>query len=162
MLFLRHRGGWVILSSFIIALLLDSAPLPGWADRFRPDWPALVLLYWCMALPHRVGIGSAWLLGLVVDALKGALIGQNALGLAIIAYLTIRTHRRIRVFPLWQQALSVAVFLLCKLLLVTWINGIIGYPPQDWWFLAPLFGSVLFWPWVYIVLRDLRRYFQMV
>lgn len=159
MMFLRHSGGWVILLSFVIALLLDSIALPVWADRFRPNWPALALIYWSMALPHRVGIGSGWVLGLLVDAAKGSLIGQNALGFALIAYLTIRTHRRIRVFPLWQQALSVMLFLLCNQLLIFWINGMIGYPPRDWWFLTPVVGSMLFWPWVFIVLRDLRRHF---
>ncbi len=112
-----------------------------------------------MALPHRVGIGSGWVLGLLVDAAKGSLIGQNALGFALIAYFTIRTHRQIRVFPLWQQALSVMIFLLCNQLLNFWINGMTGYAPQDWWFLTPVVGSMLFWPWVFIVLRDIRRYF---
>ena len=84
MLFLRHKGGWVILLSFMLALLLDIIPLPLWVDRFRPDWPALILIYWSMALPHRVGIGSAWVLGLLVDAAKGTLIGQHALALLLM------------------------------------------------------------------------------
>lgn len=160
MTFLRHPGGWVILLSFIVALFLDSVALPLWADRFRPDWLALVLIYWCMALPQRVGIGTGWFMGLLLDAAKGALLGQHALGLAVVAYLVIRTYRRVRVFPLWQQALSVTTFLLFEQLLMFWINGMIGYPPRDWWVLAPALSSVLFWPWVFIILRDLRRHFQ--
>ena len=158
----HHQGGWVILFSFIIALLLNIMPLPEWADRFRPDWISLALIYWCMALPHRVGVGIGWLLGLLLDAAKGTLLGQHALGLAVVAFLTVKVHRRIRVFPLWQQALSVLFILLINQLLVFWINGMIGYPPHDLWYLAPAIGGMLFWPWVFIILRDLRRHFNVL
>lgn len=155
-----RRGGWIILASLAVAFLLTSLPLPLWIDRFRPDWLALVLIYWCMALPDRVGIGSAWTVGLVLDAAKGTLLGQHALALAVVAFLTLKMHQRVRVFPLWQQALCVLVFLLIEQLLVSWINGIIGYPPHDAWYLVPAVGGMLLWPWVFIVLRDLRRRYQ--
>lgn len=158
----RHQGGWVILLSFIAAFLLNIIPLPLWADRFRPNWLALVLIYWCMALPHRVGVGTGWSLGLILDAARGTLLGQHALALAVIAFMTVRTHRRIRVFPLWQQALSVLFFLFVNQLMVFWINGVIGYPPNDAWYLAPAVGGMVFWPWVFIILRDLRRHFHVL
>jgi|APFre7841882590_1041340.scaffolds.fasta_scaffold02675_2 rod shape-determining protein MreD len=161
MMLSRHPGGWVILLSFIIALLLASIPLPTWVDRFRPDWLSLVLIYWCMALPGRVGIATGWFWGLLLDAAKGTLLGQHALALAVVAFLTLKAHRRIRVFPLWQQALSVLLILLINQVLVIWINGIIGYPPHNWWFLAPAVGGMLLWPWVFIILRDLRRRFRL-
>lgn len=160
MTWLRIQGGWVVLFSFVIAFLLTIIPLPEWPDRFRPDWLSLVLIYWCMALPGRIGVGTGWLVGLLVDAAKGTLLGQHGLAFAVIAFLTLRTHQRIRVFPLWQQALTVLFFLVVKQLLIFWINGIIGYPPQDFWYLAPALGSMLLWPWVFIILRDLRRRFR--
>jgi rod shape-determining protein MreD len=155
-----HRGGWVIVLSFAIAFLLASIPLPLWIGRFRPDWLSLALIYWCMALPQRVNVGTGWFIGLILDAAKDTLLGQHALALAVVAFLTVRTHRRIRVLPVWQQALSVLSFLFINQVLVFWINGIIGYPPHDWWFLAPALGGMLFWPWVFIILRDARRRFQ--
>lgn len=153
------RGAWVILATFAVAFLLNLMPLPLWLDRFRPDWMALVLIYWCMALPTRVGVGAGWLLGLVQDAARGALLGQHALAMAVVAFLAIRTHQRVRVFPLWQQALSVLMFLLVNQLLVAWVYGITGYPPRSFWYLAPALGGMLLWPWMFIVLRDLRRRF---
>ena len=159
MMFLRHSGGWVILLTFIIALLLDTIALPLWAGRFWPDWVSLVLIYWCLALPHRVGIGTGWFLGLLLDVAKGTLIGQHALGLSLIAYFSLRTYRRIRLFPAWQQSLSILFFILAQKLLLFWINGISGYPPQDGWFLLPILSDVLLWPLLFIILRDLRRYF---
>ena len=156
----RARASWVIWLSFAIAFVFTSLPLPEWADRFRPDWVALVLIYWCMALPHRVSIGTAWFLGLLLDATKGALLGQHALALTVVSFLTVKTHRQIRVLSPWQQSGSVLLFLSINQLLVVWINGIIGHPPADWWYLSPILGGALLWPWVFIVLRDLRRRFQ--
>jgi rod shape-determining protein MreD len=157
---LHQPGGGVILLSFIFALLLTIIPLPLWVDRFRPDWLGLVLIYWCMALPQRVGVGTGWVMGLFLDAAKGTLLGQHALALAVVAFLTLKTYRRVRVLPLWQQSFSILVFLGLNQLLVFWINGIIGYPPRDLWYLGPAVGGMLLWPWVFIILRDLRRRFH--
>ena len=156
----RFTGGWVIAFSFLLAFLVAGMPLPGWLDRFRPDWVAMVLIYWCMALPYRFGIGMGWLVGLLVDVGRGALLGQHALAFAAVAYLTLQTRRRIRVFSPWRQAFSVLAFLLIEQILVFWISGVIGYPPRDGWYLAPAVGGMMGWPLLFVILRDARRYFQ--
>jgi rod shape-determining protein MreD len=153
-------GGWVITCSFLLAFLASSLPLPAWLSRFWPDWVAMVLIYWCLALPQRIGIGAGWLVGLLVDVGRGALLGQHALAFAAVAYLTLQTHRRIRVFSPWRQMFSVLAFLLIEQFLVFWISGVIGYPPRDGWYLAPAAGGMLLWPLLFVVLRDVRRYFQ--
>ena len=156
----RPTGGWVIAASFLLAFVAASIPLPGELDPFRPDWVAMVLIYWCMVLPYRIGIGTSWLVGLVVDVGRGALLGQHALAFAALAYLTVQTHRRIRVFSPWRQTFSVLVFLLIKQFLVFWISGVIGYPPRDGWYLAPAVGGMIAWPLLFVILRDVRRHFQ--
>jgi rod shape-determining protein MreD len=154
------QGGWVIVLSFLGALLLSGIPFPDWLAPFRPDWVAMVLIYWCMALPHRVGMGTGWLVGLVLDVIRGALLGQHALALAAVAYLTLQTYRRLRIFSPWRQAFSVLVFLLIEQVLIFWISGVIGYPPRDGWYLAPALGGMVCWPLLFVVLRDVRRHFQ--
>ncbi len=156
----RPAGGWVIVLSFLVAFFLTGIPLPGVLDHFRPDWVVMVLIYWCMVLPHRVGIGAGWLVGFCLDVARGALMGQHALAFVIVAYLTLQTYQHVRVVPLWQQTFSVLIFLTIERLLVFWVNGIIGYPPRDWWYLAPALGGMALWPLLFIVLRDIRRYFQ--
>lgn len=155
-----RRGTWVILLSFAVALVLANLPLPNWADRFRPDWMSLVLIYWCMSLPKRIGVGSGWLAGLILDAAKGTLLGQHALALTVVAFLTLKTHRRLRALPLWQQSFSVLVFLVIDQALLVWVNGVTGYPPQGLSYLAPALGGMLLWPWVYVILQDARQRFQ--
>ncbi|MCP5197578.1 MAG: rod shape-determining protein MreD [Gammaproteobacteria bacterium] len=153
-------GRWVIVISFLIAFLLAGIPLPDPLLPFRPDWVVMVLIYWCMALPHRIGIGIGWGVGLLLDIGRGALLGQHALALAVVAYLTLQTYRRIRAAPLWQQSFSVLAFLSVEQILIFWISGVIGYPPRDWWYLAPAVGGMLLWPLLFVILRDARRYFQ--
>jgi rod shape-determining protein MreD len=155
-----HRGGWTIIASFVVALMLVVVPLPDWVAAARPQWVALVLIYWCMALPQRVGVGIGFLAGLLQDALIGSLLGQHALAFALLAFLTIKLHQRIRVFPLWQQALSVLMLLLLTQLILFWINGMIGRSPSEWtYWLTALIGTLL-WPWVFMFMRELRRNFN--
>ena len=157
---IRAKGGWIIAISFFTAFLLTGVPFWGDLNYFRPDWVAMVLIYWCMALPHRIGLGTAWLIGLLLDVARGALLGQHALALVVVAYLTLQTYQRVRAAPPWQQSFSVLIFLLVEQILVFWISGVIGYPPRDWWYLAPALGGMALWPLAFVILRDVRRYFQ--
>ncbi len=153
------RGGWCIIGSFVIAIMLTALPLPEWAVNWRPAWVAIVLIYWCMALPERVGIFAGWFCGLLLDVQQGTLLGLNALGLALIAYLTIRFHQRMRVFPLVRQAVLVCFYLLLYQLIVLLGNLASGIGSGGWRYWMPAVTSMLLWPWLFIILRDLRRKF---
>jgi rod shape-determining protein MreD len=100
----RAQGLWVILLTFFIAYLLAIVPFPEWAMSYRPEWVPLVLIYWVMALPYRIGIGSAWAAGLILDILEGSILGLNALALVILAYITLSLHKRLRMFSTFQQS----------------------------------------------------------
>lgn len=156
----RHQNGVVILILFLIALVLTVMPLPDWVRDFRPQWVTLMLIYWCLALPQRVGVGTAWTLGVFEDVLTGTLLGQHALGLSVTAFLALRLHQRIRIFPLWQQSLSVFVLLLVEHLLSLWVIGATGQPTPSLWYWMPTLVGMFLWPWFYIVLRDVRRRFK--
>jgi len=153
----KNTGGWIIFISLLIAFLLTALPLPVWANHWRPAWVAMILIYWCMALPNRVGIGIAWCLGLLLDVQQGALLGQNALGLALIAYFIIQIHQRFRLFPLVQQSSLIGFIIIFYLLIASWINGIMGIPPKSWVYWMPAFTSMVLWPWLFVILRDIRR-----
>jgi rod shape-determining protein MreD len=156
----RHQHGGVIIAVFVLALALTVMPLPVWAQDFRPQWVSLALIYWCMALPQRVGVGSAWTLGVLEDVLTGTLMGQHALGLSVVAYVTLKLHLRVRIFPLWQQSLVVLALLLMERLLALWVIGATGQPTPTLWYWMPTLVGMLLWPWIFIVLRDVRRRFK--
>ncbi|MGB5260491.1 MAG: rod shape-determining protein MreD [Gammaproteobacteria bacterium] len=156
----RHHGGAVIVFTFVVALLLTIVPLPDWARYARPDWVGLVLIYWCLALPDRVGVITGWFAGLLVDLVTGTILGQHALSLTIVAYLAQRLHQRIRLFPILQQAFTVMVLLILHQLLALWISRIIGRPGAPWYFWAPSLLGMVLWPLVYVLLRNMRHYFR--
>jgi rod shape-determining protein MreD len=154
------RGSVIIVVTVAVAMLLMILPMPEWARLYRPQWVTLVMLYWALALPHRVGVGSGFAAGIILDVLTGTLLGQHALGLSVITFVAIQLHQRIRVFPLWQQSLGVLVLLLVDHLLSLWVIGATrgAAPGLNYW-LVPLIGALL-WPWVFVTLRKVRRHFK--
>ncbi|MDX1557080.1 MAG: rod shape-determining protein MreD [Xanthomonadales bacterium] len=156
----KQRGNWVIVTSFIAALMLMALPMPDWAGIWRPAWVALVLIYWCMALPARIGITVAFTLGIFLDVLSGTLLGQNALALSVIAYITLQFYQRVRVLPLWQQGITVFGLSFIHQVILLWINGIQGMPVAFFAYWASPLVSMVLWPWIFVVLRDLRRKYQ--
>jgi len=155
-----RQGGLIILLSFLLALILTLLPLPEWARLYRPQWPTLILIYWVMATPHRVGVGIGWLTGIAVDVMTGTLLGQHALALSLVAYITQKMHQRLRLFPLWQQSLTILILMLIEKLLALWVMGATSRPAPSLLFWAPPLVGMLLWPWIYIILRDIRRKFQ--
>ena len=153
----RSATALAIMVTMIIAMILTILPMADWAKAFRPLWIPLVLIYWSMALPRTIGVGVAWFVGLYMDATLGTLLGQHATGYAITAYISMRFHQRIRVYPLGQQALVVGLMLLPYMSIMLWVKGIRGHAPDTWLYWAPLLSSVLVWPLLFLILRKLRR-----
>ena len=154
------RGSAVIIASFLVALALAKLPMPDWAELWRPAWVALVLIYWCIALPGRTGVVVGWLVGLAVDVMSGTLLGQHAVAFAVVAFVSNRLHLRLRVLPLLQQALTVFVLVFIGQVLILWINGVKGAPVALAAYVTVPVMSMLLWPWVFVVLRDARRRFS--
>mgnify|MGYP001811772092 CR=1 FL=1 len=145
--------------TLFVAFMLTIMPLPDWMVEFRPDWVTLVLIYWAMALPTRVCVTIAWFTGLILDVSHGAIIGQHALGLMLVIYIVHIQHQRLRVVSLVQQAIVIFFLLLLKQLIVLWVSGIVGHAPNTWLYFMPTVTGAMIWPWVYIILRDMRRKF---
>ena len=153
----RSRNLWVIWVSFALALLLSVAPMPAFMEPGRPLWLALFLTAWTLALPHRVGMTTAWVLGLAADVLYGSLLGQNALILTFITFLVLSLHQRLRMFPMWQQSLVLLVVFGLAQLVQLWLNALTGNRPPTLLFILPALVSALLWPWVYTALRIIRQ-----
>jgi rod shape-determining protein MreD len=154
---MRANGSWVILTSFCCAYLLAVYPLPGWALWARPEWVALVLIYWVVALPQRVGIVVAFVAGLVLDIIEGSVLGQNAFSLSLVAFLALVMYQRLRVFNLWQQAAVIFLLLGFNQLLCQWIQSLTSVGAVSMVFMLPALVGAALWPVVMYLLRHLRR-----
>ena len=147
---------WIWLS-FLFALILQVVPWPGVLESFRPSWVILVMCYWVLALPHRVNVGTALVVGLVWDLILGSTLGVRGLTLSVIAYIIALNFRVLRNLSLWQQAIVIALLSLAAKLIEFWaeylVSNISFYPQQLW---AVLLNCIL-WPWLFLLLRRIRR-----
>lgn len=142
---------WFIAASLFIALLLNFLPTASWP--WLPDWVALTLLFWCVREPLRVGMGTAFLLGLIMDVADAGLLGQHALAYVLAAYAAAAIARRILWFPLSQQALHILPILLVvqgAQFLVRAMPGI-ALPGLDY-FIGPFIAAALWAPLTFVLL----------
>jgi rod shape-determining protein MreD len=126
----------------------------------RPEWLALALIYWTIALPQRVGVLTALSLGIAMDVLEGAVLGQNGFALVVVAVLALLLYQRLRVFSLLQQAGVVFVLIGIHQLICQWVQNLEGAGAQTSLFLLPALTSALLWPVVLHILRALRRHYE--
>ena len=144
-----------IVASFAAALLLNF--LPWKSVAVVPDFVALTLAFWCVRQPRLVGLGVGWLLGLLTDVGNGVLLGQHALSYSLLAFASIALSRRILWFPLWGQALHVALLLLGAQGVGAAVRLATGAEFPGWALaVGPLLGAVL-WPAVSFVLLAPQR-----
>ena len=149
------------LLSFFIAYLLAIVPFPEWAMNYRPEWVPMILIYWAMALPYRVGIGSAWAAGLVLDVLEGSTLGVNALALVVVAYVALSLHLRMRMFSTLQQSGLVLALVGLNLMLCNWLQILTGQSvSSNLMFLMAAVTSAVIWPSLFQLLRQIRRSFD--
>ncbi len=135
-------------------------PLPIGFDEFRPNWTLLVLIYWVLALPTRVNVLLAWLIGFIIDVLLGSVLGVNAFATALVVYVTVNNFQKIRNFSLLQQSIIVGVFIALYHLTVFWIQRFVIDVDFSISYLKPVLTSMPIWPVVFLLLRKIRRQFQ--
>ncbi len=158
----RPNAHWVVWISLIVAGLLSIVPLPDWASIARPAWVPMVVAYWILALPERFGLLFAFFVGILLDVFIGQLFGVSAMGMVLLAFTVMGLHRRLRMFPIWQQSFMIFVIVGCYQLLNLWIRSAMGRAAPSLWYLLPSISSAVLWPWIMVILRFLRRYFRVV
>jgi rod shape-determining protein MreD len=154
---LHPVNSWFVLLTLLLGLTVNILPLSGIALVVRPDFLALVLLFWCIREPRLIGVGIAWFLGLMMDVADGTVFGQHALAYAVLAYAAEYFRRRVLRFPLWQQAAQVAVLLLLCSALVALVRVVGGAPlPRPSYAVGSLTGALL-WPVLTVLLQWPQR-----
>lgn len=154
------HNGVMILLTLLIAVLASIMPLPLSVDAFRPDWVLIVLIYWCMALPGRVNIITAWIMGFLMDVLLGSVLGVHAAAMAISVFIVVGNYQKIRNFSIWQQALITGVLSALYHLIVFWLQRFLIDATFISSYLYPVVTTVVLWPWVFYLLRKVRRHFS--
>ena len=135
-----------IALTFVIALVLELLPLPQGSNRWLPDFVALLILYWSLNQPRRIGIGMAFGIGLLADVVTTSMFGQHALAYSVGAYLILLRQQQLVMFNLGQQALVIMVLMLLMQLLMAVARWSLGATlPGLGYFLPALIGALM-WP----------------
>lgn len=147
---------WFIYFSLIVALLLNFLPTAHWSGM--PDWLALVLCFWSVREPRHVGMGWAFILGLLMDVADGAVLGQHCFAYVLLAFLAASQSRRLLWFPLPQQALQIAPLLLLTQLIQLLMRLAVGADFPGWnYFIGPVIAGVLWMPATFVLLLPQYR-----
>lgn len=135
-----------IVVTMAAALLVNLLP---WSDpllSLKPDFVALVLLYWCIQQPRKMGFAAAWLIGVAMDIAEGSLLGQHALAYSVLAYAGIVLHRRVLGFTMRDQILHVIPLLLLNDAFVLLIRMMAGADFPGWIYFAGSLLAGALWP----------------
>lgn len=153
----REHSVFAALVSLALMLALAVVPLPDAIAPFRPDWVAVILLYWSLVAPRRFSLMTAFWMGIALDTLSGSLLGQHALALLLVVYLAERFHLQLRVFPVSQLAFVVLVLLGLYEFILFWIDGVAGrtVPLIERW--APPLAGTLAWLLMLVFFDSGRR-----
>ncbi len=144
----RGEPRWAVFFTVLIALIVQVLPLPDWLSAVRPSFIAVVVIYWGIFAPHAGGIFAPWLAGVALDVFKGDVLGQNALAIALVAYIAMSLHQRLRNQTLIQQSLFVFAVLTLNEFVVWGIEGWSGHAVSSpWRWIQPMIGAML-WPFV--------------
>ncbi len=142
---------WFILFSLAVAFFLNLIPLDQAIGV--PDWVALVLAFWSVREPLRIGMGTAFVAGLLMDVASGSVMGQHSLAYLLLSFAAGVLSRRILWFPLAQQALQVLPLLLATQVVMVLARLAGGADFPGWgYFLGSFTGALLWFPLTFVLL----------
>ncbi|MXP56367.1 rod shape-determining protein MreD [Pantoea sp. Mhis] len=151
---------WVIWFSFMIALLLQIVPWPPEIYIYLPLWLLLTLIYWILALPHRISIGTGFLLGCITDLVTGSVLGSHALAFSVITYLVTLKCYIFRKLPLWKQAFIIMILSFTMNFIIFFANYLIIRIPLRAEIFCSTISNGIVWPWLFLFMRRMRRRFK--
>lgn len=147
--------------SFAFSALLTLLPITEYWPWLRPQWALLVLLYWMFysawGFNRRLSIGISWSLGLGIDLLSGALLGQYALLMALLNYLCSFWGNRLKLYGMFGQLNVIFILLILSQFPLYVLNQLLTQSRGFYGYGASVLSSLLLWPVVYSVVSYYER-----
>ncbi|GAA5316993.1 MAG: rod shape-determining protein MreD [Candidatus Pelagadaptatus aseana] len=156
MALIKAHNRWVIPLTYIVALLLCVFPLVYEGRWLRPEFLALVVIFWVVRMPQQVSMTLILAMACLQDLLEGGHLGQHGLALVAVAYLALLLEARIKHYVMWQQALVVLFMVMAHQLVDNWVHSFQGGAAANLEFLMPAFTSAMIWPLVQMGMERLR------
>ncbi|MFK5130004.1 rod shape-determining protein MreD [Glaesserella parasuis] len=147
----------VLTFIFVMAFVLEIMPWPVDLQGLRPTWVVLVLIYWVLALPDKVSVGTAFLAGIVWDLILGSILGIHALVLSIAIYFVAKYHLILRNLSLWLQSLLVMAYIALIRFFIFFIELVLHSAEFNTQEIIGAIISGILWPWIFLLMRHIRR-----
>lgn len=147
----------VLIAIFVVSFVLEIMPWPVGFQGLRPSWITLVLLYWALALPDKISVGTAFVAGIVWDLILGSILGIHALVLSVAIYFVAKYHLILRNLSLWLQSLLVIAYVILirfSIFIIEYLLHRAEFNSQE--ILGAVISGVL-WPWIFLLMRQIRR-----
>jgi len=150
----------LVLSSFVLGLYLYLIPFPAPITFFKPQWCVLILIYWGIAIPHKMGIFIPVLLGFFLDIVEGVVLGSHSFALLFVYLICTLGYQRLRVFSTLQQCILIFAIVGFYLLIFYWLNSLSMQSVVDFRLIFSAISSAIIWPIIFFSLRIFRRRFK--
>lgn len=145
----------IILITFGISIVLDTISMPSFFEAIRPNWTTMTMLYWSIKLRTHFSVGSAWLMGMLLDISKSFVWGLHGFTFSLLCYLIKRYYPRINAWSLPEQTILIPFVFAGQSLIAIWVNGILGNStPSFTHWIMPIIVSSLFWPIINILFNE--------
>ena len=142
----------------LICIILVLIPVPEALKIYKPDWPLLLLVFLAIHIPKEFNLGTTFLIGLLIDVVKGSLLGQHAMASLLIIFLVTKFHLQLRIYPLLQLTAIVCFLLTLYQFILFWINGVSGISSSFQSYLGPVISGTILWPIISKLLSQLFLY----
>ncbi|MDG1016842.1 MAG: rod shape-determining protein MreD [Woeseiaceae bacterium] len=130
----------------LISIILTIVPTPDFLENFKPDWTLLLLIFLSINIPKEFNVGTAFILGILVDVSKGTLLGQHAFAYLLVIFLTSKLHLQLRNYPLLQLTAIICLILMIYQFILFWINGVSGISSSISSYMGPVISGTVLWP----------------
>ena len=130
----------------LISIILTIVPTPDFLENFKPDWTLLLLIFLSINIPKEFNVGTAFILGILVDVSKGTLLGQHAFAYLLVIFLTSKLHLQLRNYPLLQLTAIICLILMIYQFILFWINGVSGISSSISSYMGPVISGTALWP----------------
>lgn len=148
------KDSFFISILFLIAFVFSIIPLPNFLQIVMPEWIPLILFFFSIMHPEKIGLFLALAFGIILDLFSGSLLGQHALSLLVTVAICLRLSLIVRVFPIWQLNLFIIIMLIIYEFILFWIDGVLSNNVPVSERIVPIFSSILVWP---IILRYIPK-----
>ena len=130
----------------LISIILTIVPTPDFLENFKPDWTLLLLIFLSINIPKEFNVGTAFILGILMDVSQGTLLGQHAFAYLLVIFLTSKLHLQLRNYPLLQLTAIICLILMIHQFILFWINGISGISSSISSYMGPVISGTVLWP----------------